>query len=173
MRIFQTDASGIWNGVAATARPDPMVDGRFLIPAGCVTVEPPQLGPFQAAQYVNGAWQVLTDYRGTSYWLPDGSKHTIVDVGQAPPDNALNAPPPPPPPKVTIVTMRQAQLALLSAGLLDSVEAFIAQQNRAVQITWATASTVERDNPVVLGAQQALNLTSNQVDDLFTLAATL
>jgi hypothetical protein len=73
----------------------------------------------------------------------------------------------------TTITMRQAQLALLAAGLLDSVDAAIADAPRAVQVTWATAGTVDRDNPLIAALQPTLGLTDAQLDALFELAATL
>lgn len=75
--------------------------------------------------------------------------------------------------KTTVVTMRQAQLALLADGLLDKVDAAVAQAPRAVQVTWATAGTVERTNPLIASLQPSLGLTDEQVDALFAQAAAL
>ncbi len=75
------------------------------------------------------------------------------------------------------VTMRQAQLALLGAGLLDAVEAAIAaypgDAGKAARITWYKSSTVRRSNPLILALMPLLGLTSQQVDALFVVAATL
>ena len=71
------------------------------------------------------------------------------------------------------VTMRQASLALLNAGLLDDVEALVDKLPRAYQIEWDRASVVQRDNPLVEIVRQQHGLTNAQIDDLFTLAATL
>jgi hypothetical protein len=75
------------------------------------------------------------------------------------------------------VTMRQAQLALLGAGLLDTVNAAIAAMagdaGRAAQITWATSSAVERGNPLIAALAGALGLTDAAIDALFIQAATL
>ena len=78
----------------------------------------------------------------------------------------------------TIVTMRQARLALLQAGLLSQIEAAIAGieeagQRQAVQIEWAYAAEVNREHPWVQSLATALDLSEGQLDDLFTLAATL
>lgn len=72
-----------------------------------------------------------------------------------------------------VVTPRQAKLALLQANLLTSVEAAIAQSSRAVQIEWEYATDFKRDWPTLATMQAALGLTDRQLDDLFTLAATL
>lgn len=73
-----------------------------------------------------------------------------------------------------VVTIRQAKLALLQAGLLDDVEAAIAaSDNRAAQIEWEYATEFRRDWPALLALQPSLGLTDQQIDDLFRLAATL
>ena len=71
------------------------------------------------------------------------------------------------------VTMRQASLALLNAGLLDDVESLVATLPRAYQIEWERASVVQRDNQLVEIVRQQQGMTSGQIDDLFALAATL
>ena len=71
------------------------------------------------------------------------------------------------------VTMRQARLALLSAGLLDDVEMVIAAAGRAAQLEWEYAAAVDRSNPAVAAVQQQEALTDAQIDDLFRDAAKL
>ena len=71
------------------------------------------------------------------------------------------------------VTMRQARLALLSAGLLDDVEAVISAAGRAAQLEWEYAAVVDRSNPAVAIVQQQKALTDAQIDDLFREAAKL
>jgi hypothetical protein len=85
---------------------------------------------------------------------------------------------PPPPVIVNVVTMRQARLALLQFNLLSQVEAAIAaiedaSQRQAVQIEWEYAAEVNRAHPWVQHLATALGLTEAQLDDMFTLAATL
>ena len=89
-------------------------------------------------------------------------------------------PAPEPPPEVIIpqrVTARQAQLALLNAGLLDDVEATIealpANVRAQVRIEWGRATHVERGSQVTQMVATALGLTAAQVDDLFVAAAGL
>lgn len=84
----------------------------------------------------------------------------------------------PPPPPVTTVTMRQARLALLRAGLLDNVAAAIAAipdetQRRAAQIEWEYAAIVERNSALIQHLAPALGLTEAQMDELFATAAGL
>ena len=71
------------------------------------------------------------------------------------------------------VTMRQARLALLSAGLLDDVEMVIAAAGREAQLEWEYAAEVDRSNPAVAAVQQQESLTDAQIDDLFREAAKL
>lgn len=71
------------------------------------------------------------------------------------------------------VFMRQARLALLASGLLDDVEAVISASGRAAQIEWDTASTVERNHPVVAIVQQQQSMTDEDIDALFIAAEKL
>lgn len=77
----------------------------------------------------------------------------------------------------TSVTMRQARLALLGAGLLDSVNAAIAampaHERSAAQIEWEYAQTVDRHSPFTQQLAAGLGLTDAQLDALFTTAASL
>lgn len=80
-------------------------------------------------------------------------------------------PPPPAPVEITQVTMRQARLALLQAGLLDAVEAHITTPEQ--RIWWDYSTVVEKNNVIVTDVTTALGITEQQVTDLFELAATL
>lgn len=67
----------------------------------------------------------------------------------------------------SVVTMRQARLALLQVGKLDDIEAAVTQLGASAQIEWEYAQTVERSHALV----EALGMTEAELDDLFTLAA--
>lgn len=73
------------------------------------------------------------------------------------------------------VTMRQARLALLGAGLLDDVEAaleaFPGVDGQAARIEWNYSSEVHRNKPFVLILGAQLNLDDEQLDQLFITAA--
>lgn len=75
------------------------------------------------------------------------------------------------------VTMRQARLALLGAGLLDDVEAAINAMSdpakTAARIEWDYSNTLRRDHPLVATLGAGLGLTSGQLDDLFIAAGAL
>ena len=69
------------------------------------------------------------------------------------------------------VTMRQARLAMLGAGILANVEAAIqtmqSPEGDAARIEWEYAIDVQRDWPLVVNLDPALNLTELQIDNLF------
>lgn len=84
---------------------------------------------------------------------------------------------PKPVPLPSAVTMRQARLALLGAGLLPSVDAAIASmpspQREAAKIEWEYSQEVQRHNGFVSVLGPMLGLTGAQIDALFIGAAAL
>ncbi len=73
----------------------------------------------------------------------------------------------------TSVTMRQARLALLAAGLLPTVTAAITTAGEAAQIEWEYAQEVQRSSGLVPAMATALGMTDAQIDALFVSAAAL
>jgi hypothetical protein len=77
----------------------------------------------------------------------------------------------------TVVTMRQAALALFQAGHLENVQPAIdalPEPDRSLaNIEWQRSGNVERNQPFVLLLGAAIGLSDTQADDLFILAATL
>lgn len=75
------------------------------------------------------------------------------------------------------VTMRQARLALLQAGVYGNIPAildsFPLQQRVAAQIEWEYALFVSRNSTLVNTLGAALGLTQNQLDQLFITAASI
>lgn len=69
-----------------------------------------------------------------------------------------------PPPSIT---MRQARLALLGAGLLDTVNQGIKAMPMNVQIEWEFAATVDRASPLVTALAGSLELDDKTLDALF------
>lgn len=71
------------------------------------------------------------------------------------------------------VTMRQARLALLAAGLLDDVEGAISTAGPAAKIEWEYAQEVQRSSGLVPAMATAMGMTDLQLDNLFVMASTL
>ena len=82
-----------------------------------------------------------------------------------------------PPVIPSVVTMRQARLAMLDTGVLTSVSDALAAMTgptgEAARIEWEYSPTLKRDHPLVASLSAALGLTSAQLDGLFTVAAGL
>lgn len=76
----------------------------------------------------------------------------------------------------TVVTMAQAKLALLYAGLLEAAEQYInglpEPQKTAALIEWNHRQTLERGHPLVGQVADGIGLTEQQLDDLFLDAST-
>ena len=100
-----------------------------------------------------------TDYSQYLQWLSEG-----------------NTPEPADPiiiPVPTTISMAQAQLALLAAGHLDTLEAAVETMPRESQIIWRKANTVVRGDPLVLQLASLLGLSDAAVDALFAAGAAL
>lgn len=74
-------------------------------------------------------------------------------------------------------TPRQIRLALLDAGLLDSVTAAFDDLSEPlrtkVQIEWEYATEIEKNSPLIQKLYPKLDLTEDQLDDLFVAAASI
>lgn len=75
------------------------------------------------------------------------------------------------------VSMRQARLAMLHAGILGDVEALIANmpgdEGSAARIDWEFAQEVRRDWHLVSTLGTQLGMTGAQIDDLFMFAGSI
>lgn len=76
----------------------------------------------------------------------------------------------------SVVTMAQAKLALLYAGLFEAAEQYINDLpeplKSAALIEWNHRQTLEREHPLVGQVADGLGLTEQQLDDLFLDAST-
>lgn len=74
-----------------------------------------------------------------------------------------------------VVSMRQARLAFLGAGLLGAVESGIdglpEPDRSAARIEWEYATELRRDHPLIAALAPALELGEQQIDELFIAAA--
>lgn len=126
-----------------------------------------------AGRVINHA-EADSDFAQSQGWIPAGDS----DIGDLWDGESFTPPPPPPPVVPAAVTMRQARLALLGAGLLDDVDTAIAAipdetTRRAAQIEWEFSNEVQRNNSFTALLGAGLGLGSEQVDALFIQAATL
>lgn len=123
-------------------------------------------------------WKLSQDGKIASRTHEDGAFESRL-ISAIPEDELIAALPADPvipliPPSIT---MRQARLALLQSGLLTTVNAAVAAmpgvEGDAARIEWEFSGSVERNRPLVQSLAVALGLTKAQLDELFTLAATL
>ena len=73
------------------------------------------------------------------------------------------------------VTKYQGKAALLKAGLLPTVEAYMLrpETSELMKLAWREAQSFEREGEMVLGMAELLKLTKGQLDDLFVYADTV
>lgn len=95
-------------------------------------------------------------------WAWDGSTFTEPTITQEVPE---------------AITMRQARLALLGAGMLGAVDAAInslpSPMKEAAQIEWDYASQIRRDSQLIAHLAPGIGLTDAQIDGLFIAGAAL
>ena len=70
----------------------------------------------------------------------------------------------------SVISMRQARLALLQENLLDVVNTSISTMSTATQIAWEYAAEVDIIDAFVIELKTNLNWTDIQLEDLFILA---
>lgn len=78
----------------SVADPNPEEPGQFLMPAFSVKTKPPEAGEHEIAVRRAGKWDKQPDYRGTQYWLPDGTEYEITEIGKTVPTGAATTPSP-------------------------------------------------------------------------------
>lgn len=80
----------------------------------------------------------------------------------------------PPAPVPPLVTALQARRALRSVGLTAAVDAYLdSDPTGALREDWEFATELPRGDAMIEEARVALQLSADQMDDLFRLAATL
>jgi hypothetical protein len=129
------------------------IDGGIVV--NVAEVDPSAVPDFMAD------W-VETEEAGPGWtWTEEG--------GFAPPEQVEKTVPVP-----AVVSRLQARLALLGAGLLQTVEDHIAASGDAMlQLVWAEATEWRRDSPTIATIAAALSLSEDQVDELFISAGAI
>jgi len=126
------------------------IDPLGPLPSPCFTLKPPETTGSEVARWNGFGWDVLDQ------------RPVVV---------------PSPTPIPQVVTMRQASLALFEAGYLARIQTTIDElpepDRSLANIEWNKSGVVERNQPLVLTMGQSLGLSDVELDDLFTLAATL
>lgn len=125
-----------------------------------------------AGRVINHA-EAEAEFAQSLGWVPAADSR----IGDLWDGESFTTAPPAPPVVPAAVTMRQARLALLGAGLLDDVDAAIAAlpspQKEAAKIEWEYSQEVQRHNGFVSVLAPLLGLTEAQTDALFVQATTL
>ena len=67
----------------------------------------------------------------------------------------------------------QARAALHLAGFLEATEAAVAASDPITQIAWQDATDYYRSSQTIAVIAKAINLTDEQIDDLFRVAMTI
>jgi hypothetical protein len=187
-KYYQLDADNCFAfaGEAVAFTDDPE---RYNVPYDAVLIAPPSVPAGSVAQWDGATWQIVEDHRrDTLYRAADVQPYRLGDdvggdsyngLGPIPAWLSQTPPvlPPPEPVIPDVVSMRQARLALLGAGLLAQVNTAIdgmaGIEGEAARIEWEYATEVRRDSPLVAGLSAALGLTGPQLDGLFTAAAAI
>lgn len=158
-------------------------DGNILTPAVPATPGTPEVPAYTPDPIVTDAQVKCHSYDGTqmqmfrddaaAFGTPlDDYEDMIADI-----ESKIVPYVPPPPVVPQVISMRQARLALHSAGLLTMVEAAIDAQaepfKTQAMIEWDYATEVARTWPTLMLLAPVLGLTEAQLDALFISASQL
>jgi hypothetical protein len=102
---------------------------------------------------------------GAVRYVEDGdSVRQVYDVEDAPPYVE---------PVPESISPLQARKALRAVGLMDAVKAYVATLSEEEQEEWEYATEIRRNNHIIASGAAALEMTPEQIDDLFRLGVTL
>jgi len=162
------------------ARENPLEQGKYLIPSNSTIKEPIVPEDGHVAVFKDDEWTSVEDIRGTWYNIREEVEVTSLDhdmtglTKEPVPYTAEELAQQAEDAKPKSVTMRQARLALLQSGLLQTVTDAIANgTDEAMKIEWEYATSIERDWASLIALTEALGMTSQKLDDLFLLASAL
>ncbi|MBX3498762.1 MAG: hypothetical protein KF889_04905 [Alphaproteobacteria bacterium] len=186
--LYHYDPDGVLTEITtAVASPRDLELGEtvWMIPARSTTVVPPVPGENETVRFADGEWSVVADLRGVvAFDTATRQPVVIAQVGELPDHLTLIEPPSAnhvfdngewiegPIPVPASVSAGQLIRALDQVDLLDTVDAAVAQADSLTQRLWARAAIFERSDPLIVGMAAAIGQTTEQLDDLFRLAAT-
>lgn len=132
----------------------PLEPGHYLLPPNCTIKQPLPPTNGKDVIFVNDTWS----YVDTLSQLPEKPANPINDIRET-----------------MVVSVFQGTAALLNAGLLNDVEAFFNSVNATPlqKLAWERVVVFERLSPLVISMGQMLNLTDEQLDQLFIEAAAI
>ena len=138
------------------AEPDPMEEGRFLLPAYATFKSPPEVAAGQVAVMSDTGWTVKSDLRGAQYWLTDGSRHTIGKIGEDKPADALDAAPvlPPTDADINAEIVRRIALAWQADDQIDSFAKQINAQAKLDDLRGKTLTATQKTERDALKTQR-------------------
>lgn len=165
MLVYQTNFNGVFIG-SLIAKRDPLDANNWLIPAGCVTDEPPVISENQIARRVGDKWQV--EDKPKPELPPEPTKPTVEEWRQ------------------TAALTRFSFIAKLNAaGVLSNDDALTALRGgwpvgfRAAldglpvedafqaELIWAGSEMLRRANPLISHLASFAGLDDAALDDLF------
>lgn len=104
----------------------------YLIPSNATVKIPPETVEHQIAVFDGSSWNVISDYRGTIYWLADGTEHVITNIGEEIPVGGLLEQPPPLP------KTPEELIAEKIAGLKEELKEALVWQFKMLSVIWET-----------------------------------
>lgn len=119
------------------------------------------------------------DAEAEGAWAPPKGAVAVASdeaqIGWSYANGAFTPPAPPVPAVPQVVSPRQMRLAMLAAGVLPQVQAFVdgPDASEAVRIAWEYATEFHRDDAMIDALAQMLGMTSADIDDLFHAAAAI
>lgn len=84
MRVYAYDENGLYTG-SRELREDVLNGGYLPMAANETDITPPETGERQIARYQDGAWSVIPDHQGITYYdTTTQEQHTITEAGVEP-----------------------------------------------------------------------------------------
>lgn len=116
--VYRYDATtGIYQG-EYQSQESPLEPGKWLddIP-NTLKIAPPATGQNEVACAVDGAWVIKADYRGTTWYKPDGSAVEITELDVLP-EQDWSIEPPPETPEQTVARLKAELDAIERAEIM-------------------------------------------------------